>query len=176
MQVIEKNLGKVVVDAELWAFLESNIGQQVNPNDLPKGIDYFDFNQYAEFMGMAKIEFPAHEDCLLDDWDALAKWIDTLPPAAECIFDREDVEVAMTSESLSPRKVFKSFKSLKEVLVQEIVSKTDLEYALACVEVIHEDKSLHLLFTNLDWPDMWPFEVVKTVNGNADCKDCYYYE
>ena len=176
MKILDKKLGEVLVDAELWAFLEANIGNSVSPCDLPENVNYFDFNENAEYMGMAKIYFPAYENDPLENWTAFKKWIDLLPSEAETIFDREDIDTAISSEKLTPKDIFKSFGSLKETLTQEIASSTGLEYALACVEVLYEDKSLHIIFTNLDWPDVWPFEVVRTSNGSPDCNNCYYFE
>ena len=71
MKILEKELGKVVVDDELWTFLESRMGQKVNAESLPREVDYFDFNEHTEYMGLAKLEFPEYVDGILDDWDVL---------------------------------------------------------------------------------------------------------
>ena len=176
MELLDKKLGKVLVDEELWVFLETYIGQEVSPRSLPKEVDYFDFRAHAEFMGLAKLEFPNYVDGILDDWHTLIKWMSTMPPEAEAIFDREDVDSAISQQTLKPKDFFENFEALKAELTQVVASRSELEYALACVEVVHETNSLHLLFTNLDWPEELPFLVVRTVNGYPECIDCYPYE
>ena len=176
MKVLDKKQGKVLVDEELWSFLEGYMGQKVSPYILPTEVDYFDFHEHTEFTGLALLEFPDYVDGILDDWDSLIKWVSTMPPNAEIIFDREDIEAAIAKQTLKPRDFFENYEALKAELTQVVASRSELEFTVACVEVVHETNSLHLLFTNLDWPDKWPFKVVRTVNGYPECIDCYPYE
>ncbi len=164
---------------EIFNEFYRNKNTKFSPSEQGMTFIYESIADGIEYLGMVHAHIPSLDEDILSDWSEFAYWVEDIGLNLEDLIDLDAQEIDEDDPRINPIEYFESEENIKKNAIRAIMNQNSY-IGPGCIELHFENKTLYLIFTDLDaWglgygDDVLVVDNLDNLNEKSGFYDCVY--